>query len=113
MSLFTDLVVTISLWYYLRILNSSRGLGQTKMLSTIVNFADHNGVLTWFLGFFLRKRSFLTRIVNSLVTLASLVCVRMSFVLFAICVDVSCRTIVGRHALQLGLPWSSLYNWEV
>jgi len=90
MSLFIDLVVTGSLCYYLRALNPSRGLGQTKkMLSTIVNFADHNGVLTWFLGLFLRKRSLLTRIVNSLVTLASLICVRMSFVLFAICVDLS------------------------
>jgi len=55
MSVLTDVVITVGLGYYLRALN--RGLSQTKkMLSTIVSFADHNGVLT------------------CVVTLASLIC---------------------------------------
>jgi len=45
LSAFTDIVITGGLCYYLRTLN--RGQGQTKkMLSTILNFAESNGVLT-------------------------------------------------------------------
>ncbi|KAH8987369.1 hypothetical protein EDB86DRAFT_2950962 [Lactarius hatsudake] len=44
------------------------------MLSTVVSFADNNGVLTWFLDISLPRRSLLTRIVNSLVALATLIC---------------------------------------
>jgi len=45
LSAFTDIVITSGLCYYLRTLN--RGLHQSKkMLSTIVNFAENNGILT-------------------------------------------------------------------
>ena len=79
LSAFTDIVITAGLCYYLRTLN--RGPPQSKkMMSIIVSFAENNGVLTWSLGLFLHKESLLTRIVISIVAIASLVCVRMSFV---------------------------------
>ena len=60
------------------------------MLSTIVNFAENNGILTWYLDLFLEKgESLLTRVVLSIVALASLICVRVSFVFFAILVHPS------------------------
>lgn len=80
------MIITGGLCYYLRALNPD--LYRTrKMLSTIVSFADNNGILTWFVD---KLSSYGTQTdvdFDSVVALSSLICVNSSQPLFAIYVD--------------------------
>lgn len=86
MSALTDVIITGGLCYYLRALNPD--LYRTrKMLSTIVSFADNNGVLTLFVD---KLSSYETQTdvdFDSVVALSSLICVNSSQPLCAIYVD--------------------------
>ncbi len=86
MSALTDLIITGGLCYYLRALNPD--LYRTRrMLSTIVSFADNNGVLTWFVNELFSYETQTDVDFDSVVALSSLIFVNLSPPLFVIYVD--------------------------
>jgi len=101
------MIITGELCYYLRTLNPD--LYRTKkMLSTIVNFADNNGALTWLLDLLIKTYKLIDVHFDSILALSTLICVSSSPLLSLFVLTT--QRVVGNYAQQSNLPWHSLHN---